>query len=622
VGDTMHYHPHGDASIYGALVVIANKRFFIEGEGNFGDIRLGTSAAAPRYIDCRLTKLAKETLFNNEITEFVSTYDAKGKEPVRLPAKVPSLLMMGSEGIAVGMATQIFPHNFAELLEAEIAILEDRPFQVFPDFPHNALMDVRNYGDGTGTIRLRARIEADGDKKIIIREIPPSTTVESLVDSIEEATKKGKLKISSINDYSADRVCIEINLQRGIYAEETIKALYAYTACEVTLHSNILVIQDKIPVSMTVSQILHRNVEKLKEYLRRELELQIQKYKEAILFKTLEQLFIEKGVYKILETCETEEKIRSEVMQAMLAFKDRYYREITDDDVAKLLQIPIRRISAFDIARNQKEIRALESNCRSAQRSLKNLTDTAIKYLQELLKKYGADYPRHTEITAFDSIDVKAVARRDIKVFHDKQANFIGTAVKASSKDAEPLVLTEFDKLMLLRGDGTCKVINIPEKEYIGPTKFVFPMNKEQIFRILYRDKQTGTWYAKRFQLGQFILGKEYHVIPPNCLIEQLYTNSGVVASIEISSQHRRSNKVMQIEFDSYPLRSRESRGFKVTSFNITNYKLVNRGVAGEPDTDTPQSETPNETAENKPQDDGGGDGNSSLPQQPEFFFS
>ncbi|MBR0458419.1 MAG: DNA topoisomerase IV subunit A [Victivallales bacterium] len=605
VGDTMHYHPHGDASIYGALVVLENKHYYIEGQGNFGNILTGMGAAAPRYIECRLSQLAKETLFNPEITDFVDTYDGRLQEPVRLPAKVPSLLMLGSDGIAVGMSTQIFPCNFVELLQAEIAILRGESFQIYPDFPQGALMDVSEFDDGAGRVRVRARIEPDGDKKVIIREIPPGTTTDSLIASIEDAAKRNKIKIAGVHDYTAEHINIEISLQRGIYAEETIKELYAYTSCEQALTSNILVIVDNMPTVMTVSQVLHRNVEKLQEYLKRELELKIHKLEEKIFAKTLVQIFIENKIYKKIETAKTLEQIFTHVRNGLEKFRAQLYRDITDDDIDMLLQIPIRRISAFDIQRNQDELAALDKDLAQVRDDLDHLVNFTIRYLQALLDKYGDEFPRRTEITQFETVNVREVARRDVKVYHDKQTHFIGTNVKSSSKEGEPIVLTEFDHLTLLKTDGTCKVIDIPEKEYIGVTKYVFATNKEQVYSILYRDKIAGTWYVKRFKLGQFILNREYHVIPENCVIEELYTNTGVVLSMEITSFHRRSSKTVSIAFAQYPLRSREAKGFKITSFQVENIRVLEKGrpFDGTPEPEADEASEPTTTTTASPAD-------------------
>lgn len=587
-GQTMKYHPHGDASIKDALVVLANKGYFIDRQGNFGNIIDGSPAAAGRYIECRLGKFAREVLFNNAITQFVDSYDGRGKEPVTLPAKVPALLMMGTDGIAVGMATHIFPHNFGELLEAEIAILEKRPFQVLPDFQTGGLMDASEYDDGRGLIRVRAKIEADGDKHVVIRELPAETTTERLIASIENAARKGKLKIASITDLTSDEVNIEIALNRGVYAEETIQALYAYTDCQKTIRSNLLVIKDNLPAEMSVGEVLHRNVEKLREQLDQELKLKQNAELEQLQRLSLERIFIENRVYKAIEKCATMPKIISAVHKGLAPFRDQLVRDITDEDVNHLLQIPIRRISLFDLNKNQEDIESVKKALKQTKYDLAHQVEYAIAFLRRILEEYGAQYPRRTAIASFSDVDRKEIALRNVKVYHDRVNYFIGTSVKSSSKDAEPLVCTEFDRLMALRTDGTCMVIPIEAKTYIGQTKYVFVYDKDQVFSILYHDKRTGTWYAKRFQVGNYILKKEYHVIPDGCVIDALYTNAGVVASLELPVSRRRAQSAIEVDFDSFPLRGREARGFKVTSYPVLKITLVKRGGAAAASEDIP----------------------------------
>lgn len=579
-GQTMKYHPHGDASIKDALVVLANKGYFIDRQGNFGNIVTGDPAAAGRYIECRLGKFAREVLFNNAITEFVDSYDGRGKEPVCLPAKVPALLMMGTDGIAVGMATHILPHNFCELLEAEIAILEERPFQVFPDFQTGGLMDVSEYDDGRGQIRVRAKIEADGDKHVIIREVPAETTTERLIASIENAARKGKLKIASITDLTSDGVNIEIALNRGVYAEETIQALYAYTDCQKTIHSNLLVIKDNLPAEMTVSEVLRRNVSKLREQLEQELKLKEQGELEQLQRLSLERIFIENRIYKSIEKCPTLEKIMSAVHKGLAPFREELVRDVTDEDVTRLLQIPIRRISLFDLSKNQNDIDAIKKNLEQTRYDQAHQVEYAIAFLRRILEEYGPLYPRRTTITGFGNVDRKEIALRNIKVYHDRVNYFVGTAVKASSKDAEPLVCTEFDRLLILRTDGTCAMLPIKDKTYVGQTKYVFLYDKEQVYSILYHDKKTGVWYAKRFQVGACILEKEYHVVPEGCVIDALYTNAGVVVSLELPVSRRRAQNAVEVAFDTLPMRGREARGFKVTSYPVLKITVVNRGGA------------------------------------------
>ncbi len=601
VGNTMQYHPHGDASINDALVVLANKKYFIEGQGNFGNILTGDPASAARYIECRLTALAKEVLFNKDITVFTDSYDGRNQEPVCLPCKVPALLMLGSDGIAVGMRTQIFPHNFKELLSAQIAILEKKPFKVYPDFPQGGIMDVSEYEDGAGRIRLRARIEADGEKKLIIREIPATTTTESLIESISREVRRGRLKISSINDYTAENVEIEINLSRGVYAEETIKELYAYTNCELSIRSTLLVIRDNIPAEMTVTEVLERNTEKLLDILRRELELELAGLEDRFHDRSLVRIFIENRIYKRIEKCDSLPKIISETRTGLEAFRHLLRRDISDEDIDRLLQIHIRRISLFDLNKIAEELESILQQMDKTRFNLEHLTDYTIQKLRDLLEKYGPLFPRLTTIEDFELVNVREIARADLKVYHDKLNYFVGTQVKGSNKNDEPLICTEYDRLMLLKNDGSCKVIPVSEKEYVGPTKYLFLADKEQVYSIIYRDRQEGTWYVKRFQLGQYTLGREYQIIPANCLIEQLYTNSAVVVRLDLESSKRRSYNSITVEFDTYQMRSREARGFKLTHYPVTGVSVLDRGSAKA--TENSEDDSDEAKANNKAED-------------------
>ena len=355
VGNTMHYHPHGNASIEDALVVLANKEYYITRQGNFGNILTGSPAAAGRYIECSLSPLGHEVLFNNDITEFVDTYDGRGVEPVTLPAKVPSLLMLGSDGIAVGMATKIMPHNFNELLEAEIAVLRGEEFELYPDFQQGGLMDVREYNDGNGKITLRAKIEIVG-RDLIIREIPATTSTETLVASIEKAAEKNKIKISSVNDYTTDKVEIKVVPTRGYDPEKTMQGLYMYTDCSVSISVNMTVIRENRPVQMSVSEVLRRNADKLLEYLKRELEIDLAKQEDLFHAKTLAQIFFENRIYKKIEECKSEKEEYVEVHAGLAPFRHLLRRDVADQDIDKLLALPVRRISRFDIEKNQREL--------------------------------------------------------------------------------------------------------------------------------------------------------------------------------------------------------------------------------------------------------------------------
>src|ERR1039458_7337070 len=365
VGHTMQYHPHGDASIGDALVVLTNKRYLIEGQGNFGNIFSGTCAAAPRYIECRLTELARTELFNDEITDFVPSYDGRNKEPVTLPSKLPLLLMLGTEGIAVGMASRILPHNFPELLEAQIAILKKQPFKCLPDFQTGGLMDARDYKDGAGEIKVRAKIKVKDESTVVIKEIPPTTTTDSLIGSIEDASHKGKIKVKSINDFTSEEVEIEVRAPSGVSAEQLVDALYAFTDCEVTIASRIVVIRNNRPVEMTVSDVLRENTAQVVETLKRELELKEAQLQDQLHFRTLERIFIEERIYKKIEQCKTNEAVQAAVYEGFKPFRKQLIRDLNDPDVERLLTVRIRRISLFDINKHREEMEQVKADAHS-----------------------------------------------------------------------------------------------------------------------------------------------------------------------------------------------------------------------------------------------------------------
>lgn len=415
IGNTMHFHPHGDASIGDALVVLANKEYFITKQGNFGNILTGSPAAAPRYIECSLSPMGREVLFNNDITEFVDSYDGRSQEPVVLPVKIPSLLMLGSDGIAVGMATKIMPHNFNELLNAQISELRGEPFELFPDFQQGGLMDVSDYQDGNGKITLRAKIDIDG-RKLIIREIPATTTTESLIASIEKAAEKNKIKIASVNDYTTQHAEIEIVPTRGYDPEKTRQALYMYTDCSVSISVNLTVICESRPAVMSVTDVIRRNTRKLLEYLKRELEIELAKQEDLFHAKTLAQIFFENRIYKRIEECGSVEEEYAEVHAGLAPFRHLLRRDVTDGDIDKLLALPVRRISRFDIEKNQREIAEVLAKMEEINKNLGSLKQYAIRYLKSLLDKYGEQYPRRTEIEHLEKIDRTAAALNNIKV--------------------------------------------------------------------------------------------------------------------------------------------------------------------------------------------------------------
>jgi topoisomerase-4 subunit A len=510
VGHTMQYHPHGDASIGDALVVLANKRYLIEGQGNFGNIFTGDPAAAPRYIECRLTELARTEVFNDEITDFVPSYDGRNKEPVALPSKLPLLLMLGTEGIAVGMASRILPHNFPELLEAQTAILKKQPFKCLPDFQTGGLMDARGYKDGAGEVKVRAKIKVKDESTVVIKEIPPTTTTDSLIGSIEDASRKGKIKVKSINDFTSEEVEIEVKALGGVSAEQLADALYAFTDCEVTIASRIVVIRNNRPVEMTVSEVLRENTAQLVETLKRELELKEAKLQDELHFRTLERIFIEERIYKRIEQCKTNEAVLAAVYEGFKPFRKQLVRELTDPDVERLLTVRIRRISLFDINKHREEMEQVKAALAETRKNLKNLTRYVISHLEELLAKYGPQYPRLTKSSRYDEVDAKEVAFKAFKVAYDRESGYVGHKVSGEEFNVE---CTRFDKLILVFKDGHYQVTELPEKFFVGPDLVYCGLpERDRVFTLAYTNREAT--YLKRFTFGGTILNKVYHCIP------------------------------------------------------------------------------------------------------------
>lgn len=544
-GQTMAYHPHGDAPITEALVNMANKGYLLDRQGNFGNTFTGDPAAAARYIETRLSPLAKDTLFNEDLTESVPTYDGRHQDPLCLPAKIPLLLLHGAEGIAVGMSTHILPHNFVELLEAEIAILEGNEFQILPDFLSGGIMDASAYEKGKGKIKLRAKIDIRDPKTIIITEICYGTTTESLIRSIDEAAKRGKIKIDAIDDYTSDKVEIAIKLPRGQYANELIDALYAYTECEVTLHSQIVAIKDNLPWEPDVHEILNLHVEKLKEYLRRELEIDRDRLLEKVFEKTLEQIFIENRLYKKIENVGSYDKIHTTIAESLEAFHEQLTRVPTADDRERLLNIPIRRISRFDIEKNLQEIAETNKTLANVEKDLKNIKKYAIRYLQGILTKYGKEYPRKTQVQEIAQLDMRAIATRPVTVGFDSATGFVGTKVSGD----QSFTCTNFDKLLLMFKDGSYLVCNMPEKQYVHhegkKVVYVGPADKKTIINVIYKDPKTLLCYGKRFIVSKFILDKNYQFIDEGMTLEAITTDATVTYELQLVPKvNQKVNKV------------------------------------------------------------------------------
>lgn len=566
-GHCAQYHPHGEAAISDALVVLTNKRYLIEGQGNFGNIFTGDPAAAARYIECRLTPLAREHIFNDALTEQVASYDGRNQEPVTLPSRLPLLLMLGTEGIAVGMACKILPHNFPELIAAQIAILRKQPFKCVPDFPTGGLMDARDYQDGRGTVKVRARIKAKDDSTVVIHEIPPMTTTDSLITSIEDAVRKGKIKIKSINDFTAEAVEIEIKAPAGIRADQLIDALYAFTACEISISSRIIVIRDNRPLETTVSDVLQVNTEQLVELLRRELELKQQQLEGELHFRTLERIFIEERIYKKIELCKTNEAVLAAVVDGFKPFRKQLLRELSDPDVERLLQVRIRRISLFDIQKHRDEMEKLQCELDETSKNLKNVTRYAIAHLEALLSKYGPVYPRLTRSSRHEEIDAKEVAFKAFKVAYDRETGYVGHKV---SGDEFRLDCTKFDKLLLVFKDGHYKVVELAEKLFVGPDLFYCDLpDRDQVITCAYTDREAS--YLKRFTFGGTILNKEYFCIPPKSRI--LFLEPGTPEQLYIRFKPAPHQKVSQqtcspAELD---VKSPKTRGRQISIKDISS---------------------------------------------------
>jgi len=497
IGDTMKLHPHGDASIGDALVVLANKDYFIEKQGNFGNPVTGHSPAAARYIECRLTNLAKETLFRKALTEFRPSYDGRNEEPVALPAKLPVLLMLGAEGIAVGMSTRILPHNFCELLDAQIKILKNEPFEIFPDFLTGGIIDASEYDDGNGKLKVRARVEKRDEKTVVVRQIAFGTTTESLIASMESAAQKGKVKIGAINDFTTDQVEIEIELPRGVYADEVIPQLYAHTDCEVSVTSNM---------------VLCYLTDQLRELIKAELQHEFGLLSDRKHWLDLERIFIENRIYKRIEKAKTAKAVVSAVRKGLEPFVSELDREVTDDDIDGLLKIPIRRISQYDIDKNRQDLEATLKAIKSVRAKLRKLTPTTIAHLEHILKTYGDDYPRRSEIGSFEAVNVRAVARQNIKVTYDPETGFFGTDVKGSKYQ---FTVSEYDRILIVSRDGSFRIV-APEDKILIPDKAIhaeiFDQENGVAFTVVYRDKDKIAW-GKKIHIKAFIRDREYELI-------------------------------------------------------------------------------------------------------------
>ncbi len=606
IGHTMRYHPHGDQSIGAALVSLANRNFFVDKQGNFGNILTGDDASAPRYIECRLTQMARDILFNNDTTDFGTSYDGRNKEPELLPAKVPVVLLLGAEGIAVGMSTKILPHNFNEVLKAQIACLRGQEFELFPDFVQGGAVDVSAYEDGRGKVKCRARIERRGNKKVAITQIPFGTTTESVIASIEGATRKGRLKISSIDDYSTDKAEIEITVARGVSADETIQRLFTSTDCEISHSANMIVIMNSRPVETTVSGLIEYSAEALKKLLRRELELEIATLQDRMHWMTLEQIFIENRLYKAIEECPTLDEVRNTVSSSLVPFLEGYDREVSLDDIERLLALKIRRISRFDIESHRKEIGDIKSKMKVARKKLRNLVDYAVDVLEGFLTKYGKFFPRKSSIETFSGINKREVAIANLKLGYDPETGFIGTAVKG----VQSWSVSELDRILYFLDDGTYKVVPVQEKLMIkGKVLWCGPCDKEKVYGCVYRDKKNRIAYVKRFAIGGYILDREYLFMPEKSELMVFLDQDNVLLDFWFERRKNMKTRKGELLISDITVKGVKARGIQLCGKKvISSLKAIE--ILDEPD---PEDIAPEEDTEQEKPDEP----TIALPQEP-----
>ena len=572
VGQTMQYHPHGDQSIYGALIVLANKDLFIEKQGNFGNIFTGDEAAAARYIECRLTPLAKQVLFNKALTDYVDSYDGRNQEPVVFPAKIPVLLAQGAEGIAVTLATKILPHNLIELLEAQIAYLQDRPFQLRPDFPTGGLADFSAYNDGNGKVLVRARLDTADPKRIVIRDLPFGTTTEQLIASIEDAARKNKIKVGTISDYTAENVEIEIKLPRGTYTEEVVDALYAFTDCELSISANLMLINEhNRPQVMSATEVLQHNVDRLIDILKTELQFEAEQLNDKLHAKTLEQIFIENRIYKAIEEQTTTDEVALAVRTGLWPFAPQLKRDITDDDIETLLKIPIRRISRYDINRAEKEMKEIRARLRQIKKHLDGIIPYTIAFLQDLIDRYRSQFPRCTEIVEIERVDARSAANRNLKLRYDKKTGYLGHQISGTAVCDVSL----YDSVLAIRKDGTYSVVQAPDKLFVGKGMLYCGLiDKDLVFTVVYKDK-AGASYIKRCTIDKFILGRSYDLVPAECKVLKLTTDSDKQIALDYKPKPRlrKLNEVFPIS--EYPVRGLRAGGIRLSTKELEGCKLL-----------------------------------------------
>ena len=590
VGHTMQYHPHGDASIGDALVQMGQKDLLIDTQGNWGNILTGDSAAAPRYIEARLSKFALDTVFNPKTTEWQLSYDGRNKEPITLPVKFPLLLAQGANGIAVGLSSRILPHNLNEICEAAIKYLKGEEFHLYPDFPTGGSIDVSKYNDGQrgGTLKVRAKIEKLDNKTLVIREIPFTKTASSLQESITKAVEKGKLKIRKVEDMTAREVEIQLHLAPGVSSDKTIDALYAFTDCEINIAPNCCVIEDSKPQFLTVSDVLRHSVDRTKGLLKRELEIRKGELEEQLFYASLEQIFIEERIYKgkPFENAKNTDELCEYIDERLTPFYPQFIREVRKEDILRLLEIKMQRIAKFNKDKNEELIARIKDEIAGIEKDLSEMTRVTIEWFEFLQKKYGKDHPRRTEIKSFDTIIAAKVAEKNEKLYVDRKEGFIGYGLKKAEFVQN---CSDLDDVVVFYKDGKYKVIKIQDKIFVGKNILhvqVFKKgDKRTIYNVVYRDGKTGPYYIKRFNITSITRDREYDLTlgTPGSKIMYFSANpNGEAEVIKITlnpnPKKKKQNIFLDKDFSEIKIKGREAKGNLLTREGIHRISLKSHG--------------------------------------------
>ncbi len=588
VGHTMQYHPHGDASIADAMVQIGQKELLIDTQGNWGNILTGDGAAASRYIEARLSKFALDVLYSPKITPWQSSYDGRRNEPINLPVKFPLLLAQGAEGIAVGLSTKVLPHNFNELIDASVKILKNKPFTLYPDFPTAGIADVSGYNDGMrgGRVRVRARISQVDKSTLAITQIPFSTNTTTLIDSILKANEKGKIKIKKIEDNTAAEVEILIHLPPGVSPDKSIDALYAFTACETSVAPLGCVIEDNKPLFIGVRDMLKISTNRTVDLLKRELEIQLDELEEQWHFLSLERIFIENRIYRLIEEEETWEGVINAIDEGLKPFTKHLKRAVTEEDIVRLTEIRIKRISKFDIDKAQEKIEALEGDIEQVKYDLEHIIDFAIAYFQNLKEKYGKGRERKTELKSFDTIEATKVVLRNTKLYVNRAEGFIGTGLK---KDEYVADCSDIDDVIVFLRDGSMMVTKVDVKTFVGKDIIYIAVfdksDKRTIYNMIYRDGKSGPSYVKRFNVTAVTRDKLYDLTLGTKGSQVLYFSgnpNGEAEVVTILLRQVGSIKKLKFEIDfaNIGIKGRASRGNTVTKYPIRKIELKEKGIS------------------------------------------